>query len=265
MDIGTAKVTKEEMQGIPHYLVDCIDPREPYSAADFQKKASEIITRENKEGRIPVLVGGTGLYIQSLLEGYSFLPKSDQRKKWHDFYLANGKEGLERELKKAGVREIPDDPQRMLRKLELIDAEGRDLSPEKSQSLIYDGPVIGIAMDRAVLYDRINKRVCHMMQDGLYDEVQELLDSGIPETAQSLKAIGYREMVQCIKGELSIEEAEALIQKNTRHFAKRQITWYKRMPYIHWYERNEFNQDTWCKEITDYVISYFRGECEDGR
>ena len=98
MDIGTAKVTKEEMQGIPHYLVDCIDPREPYSAADFQKKASEIITRENKEGRIPVLVGGTGLYIQSLLEGYSFLPKSDQRKKWHDFYLANGKEGLEREL-----------------------------------------------------------------------------------------------------------------------------------------------------------------------
>ena len=265
MDIGTAKVTKEEMQGIPHYLVDCIDPREPYSAADFQKKASEIITRENKEGRIPVLVGGTGLYIQSLLEGYSFLPKSDQRKKWHDFYLANGKEGLEREIKKAGVREIPDDPQRMLRKLELIDAEGRDLSPEKSQSLIYDGPVIGIAMDRAVLYDRINKRVCHMMQDGLYDEVQKLLDSGNPETAQSLKAIGYREMVQCIKGELSIEEAEALIQKNTRHFAKRQITWYKRMPYIHWYEKNEFNQDTWCKEITDYVISYFRGECEDGR
>lgn len=179
--------------------------------------------------------------------------------------MANGKEGLERELKKAGVREIPDDPQRMLRKLELIDAEGRDLSPEKSQSLIYDGPVIGIAMDRAVLYDRINKRVCHMMQDGLYDEVQKLLDSGIPETAQSLKAIGYREMVQCIKGELSIEETEALIPKNTRHFAKRQITWYKRMPYIHWYERNEFNKDTWCKEITDYVISYFRGECEDGR
>ena len=104
-----------------------------------------------------------------------------------------------------------------------------------------------------------------MMQDGLYDEGQKRLDSGSPETAQSLKAIGYREMVQCIKGELSIEEAEALIQKNTRHFAKRQITWYKRMPYIHWYERNEFNQDTWCKEITDYVISYFRGECEDGR
>lgn len=100
MDIGTAKVTKEEMQGIPHYLVDCIDPREPYSAADFQKKASEIITRENKEGRIPVLVGGTGLYIQSLLEGYSFLPKSDQRKSGMTFIWPMGKKALKENLRK---------------------------------------------------------------------------------------------------------------------------------------------------------------------
>ncbi len=239
MDIGTAKVTKEEMQGIPHYLVDCIDPREPYSAADFQKKASEIITRENKEGRIPVLVGGTGLYIQSLLEGYSFLPKSDQRKKWHDFYLANGKEGLERELKKAGVREIPDDPQRMLRKLELIDAEGRDLSPEKSQSLIYDGPVIGIAMDRAVLYDRINKRVHQMIERGLKEEVAALLTAGVPENSQAFKGIGYKEMIPVLHGKYSLEEAEALIAKNTRHFAKRQLTWYRKNKDILWVEYDD--------------------------
>ena len=123
----------------------------------------------------------------------------------------------------------------MIRKLELLEAGEGEKEPLKSDSLLYDGPVIGIAMDRAVLYDRINKRVHRMIEAGLPEEVKKLLASGLSEKAQSLKGIGYKEMIPVVKGELSLEEGEALIQKNTRHFAKRQLTWYRRMPYIHWW------------------------------
>lgn len=265
MDIGTAKVTEEEAQGVPHYLVDCLEPTMPYSAADFQRKASEIIHQENEAGRIPIVVGGTGLYIQSLLEGYTFLPKVEGRSKWYDLYQKEGKESLIRELQKRGEEEIPVDPQRMVRKLELLDAGIEEKKAKKATALVYEGPVLGIAMDRAVLYDKINTRVHQMIEAGLLEEVRSLLAAGVPETAQALKGIGYKEMIPVLKGEYSLEEGEALIQKNTRHFAKRQLTWYRRMPYIHWVEKKPSEEDIWYREIEAYVISYIRGEIKDGR
>lgn len=265
MDIGTAKVTPEEADGVPHYLVDCLEPTESYSAADFQKKASEIIHEENEAGRIPIVVGGTGLYIQSLLEGYTFLPKVEGRSKWYALYQQKGKEVLIQALTERGEKEIPVDPQRMVRKLELLEAGVQEGEAKKAKELLYDGPVLGIAMDRAVLYDKINKRVHQMVQAGLLEEVRSLLAAGVPETSQALKGIGYKEMIPVLKGVYSLEEGEALIQKNTRHFAKRQLTWYRRMPYIHWVEKKSSEEDIWYREIEAYVISYIRGEVKDGR
>lgn len=259
MDIGTAKVTPEEAQGVTHYLVDALDATEPYSAAIFQEKAKSYITEENKKGKIPILVGGTGLYIQGLLEGYTFLPEVKKSGKWQSLYQEKGKEALLEQLSgKMAAEKIPQDPQRMIRQLGLIE-EGYSLESGKSGELLYDGPVIGITMDRMVLYDRINTRVHNMIRQGLKKEVEVILEKGISEKAQALKGIGYKEMVSVIQGEMTIEEAEILISKNTRHFAKRQITWYKRMPYIHWTERQS-NKDIWFREIEAYVNSWFRGE-----
>ena len=141
MDIGTAKVTKEEARGIRHYLVDELEPYEPYSAADFQEKAAKIIHEENESGRIPIVCGGTGLYIQGLLEGYSFLPKGNGRDRWESLLENEGKEALITALRNYGETDIPPDPQRMMRKLELLDAGEGQKEAEKSKSLIYDGPV----------------------------------------------------------------------------------------------------------------------------
>lgn len=263
MDIGTAKVTKEEARGVKHELVDILDPTEPYSAADFQKRAAAIIHAENEAGRIPIVAGGTGLYIQGLLEGYSFLPKGEGRSRWEKLYAEKGKDALISELTKRGV-EVPPDPQRMLRKLELLDAGAGEEQPKKEISLVYEGPVIGITMDRTILYDRINKRVHQMIEAGLLEELDRLLKAGVPRDAQALKGIGYKELIPVLDGTIPLAEGEALIQKNTRHFAKRQLTWYRRMPYIHWVERNP-SDDSWYREIEATVISFFRGEKQDGR
>ena len=259
MDIGTAKVTPKEAQGVTHYLVDALDPSEPYSAAIFQEKAKFYIAEENKKGKIHILVGGTGLYIQGLLEGYTFLPKTKKYAKWRSLYREKGKEVLREELlKRISADKIYPDPQRMIRQLELLE-EDCSLESSKSSDLLYDGPVIGISMDRTVLYDRINTRVHKMIRQGLQQEVENLLASGISENTQALKGIGYKEMVSVVRGEITIEEAERVISKNTRHFAKRQMTWYKRMPYIHWAEYKE-NKDIRFREIESYINSWFRGE-----
>lgn len=257
LDIGTAKVTAEEADGVPHYLINCLEPTEPYSAAVFQEKAKKYILEENKKGLIPIVAGGTGLYIQGLLEGYDYAPKLKKKKEIRQLYETEGTIGLRKVLKEMiPEEEIPADPHRMMRLLELK-KEGLTISSIKSNEQIYDGPVIGITMDRTSLYDRINKRVHVMIEQGLKTEVERILASGVPETAQALKGIGYKEMIPVIHGTCSLEEAEMLIAKNTRHFAKRQLTWYKRMPYIHWISGDT---KTWLEEAESYVNSWYRGE-----
>lgn len=257
LDIGTAKVTVEEADGVPHYLINCLEPTEPYSAAVFREKAKKYISEENKKGLIPIVAGGTGLYVQGLLEGYDYAPKLKKKKEIRQLYETEGTIGLRKALKEMiPEEEIPADPHRMMRLLELK-KEGLTISSIKSNEQIYDGPVIGITMDRTSLYDRINKRVHVMIEQGLKTEVERILASGVPETAQALKGIGYKEMIPVIHGTCSLEEAEMLIAKNTRHFAKRQLTWYKRMPYIHWISGDT---KTWLEEAESYVNSWYRGE-----
>ncbi len=263
MDIGTAKVTPEEADGVPHYLVDCLDPRETYSAARFSELAGAIIQKENQAGRVPIIAGGTGLYIQGLLEGYTFLPRGEGRKsRWHQFYEAHGLEALREELLSRGKTEaeLPVDPQRMIRMLEVLDL-APDAQAGKSSGLVYSGPVVGLTMDRAWLYERINRRVDLMMAAGLEDEVRRLLAEGVPADAQSMSGIGYKEMIPAVRGECTPAEAAEEIRKNTRHFAKRQLTWYRRMPYIRWFERTRSEpEEIWYHTIEQFVISQIKGE-----
>lgn len=265
MDIGTAKVTPEEARGVPHELVDILDPEEPYSAARFCELAAAVIRRENEKGKIPILAGGTGLYVQSLLEGYEFLPKGEGRKgKWYDFYKEQGMAGLAREIRKrAPDRPLPLDPQRCIRLLEVLDMGVEKPEAGKRGKLIYSGPVIGLTMDRAWLYERINERVRIMIARGLFEEVQSLLKRGVPEDAQSMRGIGYKEMIPAVRGDISLAEAEALIQRNTRRFAKRQLTWYRRMPYIQWFTRERGQpEETFAAGVEEYVVTKIRGESE---
>lgn len=263
MDIGTAKVTKEEAAGVPHYLVDCLDPREPYSAARFSELAGALIRKENAAGRVPIIAGGTGLYIQGLLEGYTFLPKGEGRRgRWNAFYEAHDADALREELEKRGraADEIPADPQRRIRLLEVLDL-APDARAGKSSTLVYDGPVVGLTMDRAWLYERINQRVDQMIAAGLEDEVRWLLEAGVPADAQSMSGIGYREMIPAVRGEISVEEAADAIRLHTRHFAKRQLTWYRRMPYIHWFERKRGeSEDLWYHTIEQFILSQLKGD-----
>lgn len=267
MDIGTAKVTKEEAAGVPHYLVDCIDPREPYSAARFSELAGAIIRKENAAGRVPIIAGGTGLYIQGLLEGYTFLPKGEgRRSRWHAFYEARGADALREELLKRGKGEgeIPADPQRRIRLLEVLDL-APDARAGRSSTLVYAGPVVGLTMDRAWLYERINRRVDQMIAAGLEGEVARLLAEGVPPDAQSMSGIGYREMIPAVRGEITTAEAAEAIKLHTRHFAKRQLTWYRRMPYIRWFERKRGEEEEmWYHTIEQFILSQ-RKEETNGR
>lgn len=264
MDIGTAKITPEEMQGVPHFLIDELDPAEPYSAALFCKKATAVIARENKNGRIPILCGGTGLYIQSLLEGYRFLPKVDDDKKfWQDFYRKRGSDALAEEIRKRRPdADIPVDPQRRIRLLSLIDSGNWEGPAEKNNEIMYNGAVIGIRTERAFLYECIDRRVDAMADAGLVSEVKTLLESGVPEDASSLRAIGYKEIVSYLKGEMTLAEAMDAVKQNTRHFAKRQVTWYKRMPYIHWIDRAREEDPVLWTERAVRDISTWLGKTE---
>ena len=188
-NIGTAKPTPTELASIKHHLVDILEPEEKFSVVDFQMAASKIINDLNRRDKIPIVAGGTGLYIQALIEGYQFSDKFNK--------------SVKSKYKETG-------------------------------ELVYDAKVIGLTLDRQELYKRINERTQKMFADGLVDEVQSLLNSGVARNAQAMLGIGYKETLEYLDGKITIEEAIENISKATRNFAKRQFTWYKRMKYIEW-------------------------------
>lgn len=244
-DIGTAKPTVEEMDGIRHHMVDILPPDASFNLMDFLTQAKELITSLNNKGKLPILVGGTGLYIQSLLEGYELNQQNEDK----DYRL--GLEKLAQERGREHVHQLlaqvnpeaakrlhPNDLRRVIRALEVQHLGGSEVSRSKAGQ-IYDAYVAGLSWERSVLYDRINQRVELMLQQGLQREIQQLLASGVSSSCQAMKGIGYKEMLSAVQqGEDSPEFLAAVdnVKKNSRHFAKRQLTWYRRMPYIHWYQ-----------------------------
>ncbi|HIU64657.1 MAG TPA: tRNA (adenosine(37)-N6)-dimethylallyltransferase MiaA [Candidatus Avacidaminococcus intestinavium] len=242
MDIGTAKPSITELQRVPHHLVDILKPQESFNVFDFQKEAKRIITDCNTRGILPIIVGGTGLYIKALLEGYQFnTVDSDDSLRYKLEKIANedGNQALWKKLDQldpeVANRLHLNDRRRLIRAIETA-LNGESISQEKKTELVYDAVVFGLQMDRQLLYERINQRVDNMVEQGLFKEVHSLMNKGLDLSVPAMKSIGYKQVVEYYNGERTAEETCDKIKQYTRNFAKRQFTWYKKMPYIHWFE-----------------------------
>ena len=242
LNIGTAKPSVDELNLVKHHLIDILEPNDSYSVSIFQDQAKEIIGSLKNRNIIPILSGGTGLYVQSLLENYNFndvKPDENLRAKLDELYNTKGIEGLRDYAftlgKEHNIEIQYNDKHRLYRAIEILHHGDVDsLRNQTKDGVSYKGPVIGLMRDRDKLYERINLRVDMMFDIGLIEEVEQLLKSGVNQDCQAFKGIGYKEVVEYINGRITLDECRDLIKKNTRHFAKRQITWYKRMPYIEW-------------------------------
>ncbi len=244
MNIGTAKPTKEEMEGIPHHMLDFVPPAENYSVADFAEQAGAVIAEILSRGKLPILCGGTGLYVDSLLKGISFAEEvrdEEYRKELKALAEERGVEAVHDLLKKAdfqAAEEIhPNNLKRVIRTLEIIKTTGKtkaEYDRDGRGEPPYDAKIYGMELEREELYRRINLRVDLMMEQGLLKEVEHLLKKGIPMTATSMQAIGYKELVAYLKGEITQLEAVEQIKQESRRYAKRQLTWFRRNPDICW-------------------------------
>ncbi len=241
MNIGTAKPSEEELHTVPHHLVNILPPDASYSVADFQQQSTELVHQITQRGNLPILVGGTGLYIKALLEDYRFSSVEENpelRQRLETYAREQGTAKLFDWLRKkdptAAARLHPNDVRRVVRALETA-LSGDRVSQEKQHELKYDAMVFGLSMERGFLYERINLRVDRMLEAGLEEEVRTLLNVGVPTGCLSMKSLGYRQMAEYLSGQCDFATAVDNIKKGTRHFAKRQITWYKKMQYIHWF------------------------------
>ncbi|WNQ09169.1 tRNA (adenosine(37)-N6)-dimethylallyltransferase MiaA [Paenibacillus aurantius] len=244
MDIGTAKITPEEQQGVPHHLIDILNPDEPFSAADFQERAGQAIRDIRSRNRLPFVVGGTGLYIESLCYQYRFSEggadeafREEQMRYLQDY----GPEALHDRLREvdppSADRLHPNDYRRVIRALEIHHVTGATLSEQlagQNKESPYRLCLIGLTMDRALLYKRIEERIDEMLEKGLLREVQGLLERGCSPDLISMQALGYKEMVGYLRGDYSYEHAVYLLKRDTRRFAKRQLSWFRHMKDIHW-------------------------------
>ncbi|MDY4921189.1 MAG: tRNA (adenosine(37)-N6)-dimethylallyltransferase MiaA [Phascolarctobacterium sp.] len=242
MNIGTAKPTAEELAAVPHHLVNILPPDASFSVVDFKEQAARLITEINARGHLPIIAGGTGLYIKALLEDYAFNSVSEDselRAQLTREAEEQGAEALHARLAaldpEAAERIHPNNVRRVVRALEAA-LSGEQVNQYGAEESPYEALVIGLNMERSALYERINKRVDLMLAAGLEQEVRSLLERGVSPECQSMQSIGYRQMVWYLNGSMSYDEAVDKLKQATRNFAKRQITWYKKMPYIEWLE-----------------------------
>lgn len=269
-DIGTAKPTKEELSAVPHHFIDILAPVASFNVMDFQRLAREEIGRIAARGKLPLVVGGTGLYIKSLLEGYVFNETSGDlayREKLERLAQEKGKafvHGLLQEADpEAAARLHINDFRRVVRALEVASLGNEHISEQREAAggeLAYDAYVIGLRRERQALYARIEERVDAMLEAGLADEVRSLLAEGVPRDCPAMKGIGYREMLAYLAGSMDLPLAAEEIKKATRHFAKRQLTWFRKMPYVHWYAASQGEELLLEKICTDIRRSFHAGK-----
>jgi tRNA dimethylallyltransferase len=248
MNIGTAKPTMQEQQRVPHHLIDVADPDETWSLAVFQETAQKSIAEINQRGKLPFLVGGTGQYIRAMLEGWAppeLAPDPKIRKVLDKWANDSGGDELHRRLgyldPLAADRIDPRNVRRTVRALEVIFRTGKRFSSQtRKQESFYNNLVLGIIRPRPELYRRIDERVEAMLDAGLVEEVRALLQKGYPPDLPTFSAIGYREIIAHLMGEISLEEAVMLIKRATRQFVRRQANWFKPTdPTIHWFDADE--------------------------
>ncbi|KWW18878.1 tRNA dimethylallyltransferase [Peribacillus simplex] len=248
MDIGTAKIKMEEMEGVPHYLLDIKEPDEPFSAAEFQERANACIEDIHGRGKLPIIVGGTGLYIQSVIYDYQFSEAPSD---------LEYREGLEKQIRESGIDPVfdqlrkvdpesakrihPNNVRRVIRALEIFHCTGKTMSEQlddQPTELKYETCIIGLTMEREKLYQRIDQRVDGMVDEGLIHEVQSFYDQGLKD-CQSIQAIGYKEIYDYFDGRASVDEAVETLKQNSRRYAKRQLTWFRNKMDVIWFNMTD--------------------------
>ena len=261
LDIGTAKATKAERQQVVHHLIDIVDPDEEYHVARFIADAAAAIAGIRRRGRLPLLVGGTGLYLKGLLEGLFRMPPipPEIRQELRQRLEREGEGALHAELARLdpdSARRIPPgDRQRLLRALEIMTATGipwsRHLAERDQAPLLDNVLLLGLACDREQLYQRINARVDQMVAAGLREEVERVLAMGYAPSLKSLQSIGYRHMIEYLHGNWGWAEALELLARDTRRYAKRQLTWFRHLAGVRWFAPNETAAIR--ETVTDYL------------
>ena len=262
MDIGSAKITKEEMMGVPHYLIDVADPTEEFDVVRYAHEAKAAISDIVSRGKIPILCGGTGFYIQAVTRDIDFsetgsLPK--YREELTDYAAQHGNTALHEQLKNIDPVSYetihPNNLKRVIRALEYYKETGMTISAhneaERQRETPYDLHFFVLNDDRAVLYDRIDRRVDFMMAEGLYDEVMYLRQMGLTRDMVSMQGLGYKEMLDCMDGRYDLDEAVRILKRDSRHYAKRQITWFKREKDAVWIDRADFGGDS--RRIAEFM------------
>ena len=265
MDIGTAKVTRDEMDGIPHHMIDILEPDESFSAYEFKKRAEACIEDIINRGKLPIIAGGTGLYIQSLLYNYAFEDETVSPEKMQIVHaqLAELEQYNNEELhhylasfdSESAENIHPNNRKRVLRAIEYYLKTKKLLSYRKKVQQFtenYDTLLIGIEMSRETLYFKINKRVDIMLGHGLFKEVQQLVEQGF-ETSQSMQAIGYKELVPVVKGNMKMDDAVEKLKQHSRQYAKRQLTWFKNKMNVHWLNKETMSLQMMLDEITTQI------------
>ncbi|MDQ1146639.1 tRNA dimethylallyltransferase [Bacillus sp. SORGH_AS 510] len=268
MDIGTAKIKQEEMEGIPHHLIDIKEPSENFSVAEFQVLVREKIAEIAKKGKLPIIVGGTGLYIQSVIYDYQFSDVAGDeayRLQLEERAKEIGNEALHKELMEvdpgSAAQIHPNNVRRVIRALEIYHLTGKTMQEYQSHQqpdLLYNTAIVGLTMDRDQLYERINLRVDMMMDEGLLAEVKSLHQQGLHE-CQSIQAIGYKEIYEYIDGKVTLDEAVENLKQNSRRYAKRQLTWFRNKMQVEWFEMSNVNN--FSKKIAEISL-YVEGKLQ---
>lgn len=263
MDIGTAKIMPEEMQGIPHYLIDVLEPEEDFNVVRFQNMAKEALNRIYQAGDIPIVVGGTGFYIQALLYDTSFETETEEtsyRQELQAVAQEKGAQYLHQQLEKVdpiSAQSIhPNNVKRVIRALEYYKQTGSCISAHNEQQRKKESPYHFLYFvlndNRQKLYERIDKRIDVMIEQGLIEEVQQLKASGCTQDMVSMQGLGYKEILRYLSGDCSLDDAIYILKRDTRHFAKRQITWFKRERDVIWINRQEFKNE---EDILTYMLN----------
>ena len=267
MNIGSAKIRPEEMDGVPHYLVDVLDPADEFHIVKFQEMAKEAIEKIYANGHIPILVGGTGFYIQAIVKDIDFTENEENtevRAKWEQYAKDYGAEALHAELEIIDPKSAEAIPagnvKRVVRALEFYDLSGKRISEhneeQKAKGSPYDFAYFVLNDHRNLLYDRIEKRIDEMLEEGLVEEVQGLKDRGFTKNMVSMQGLGYKEILDYLEGNLTLEEAVYILKRDTRHFAKRQLTWFRREPEVSWILKYEYGYDD--EKILDAMLGILK-------
>lgn len=254
MDIGTAKVTQEETKGIKHHLIDICEPDEPFNIHSFQRNAKEAIYEIQNKGKIPIIVGGTGFYIQSIVYDIQFDETASDvsfRMYLEDLVKEKGSDYLHDMLKKVDITSSqiihPNNVKRVIRALEFYHQTGTCISQhnieQEQKTTPYNLLFYVLNMERKTLYERIDKRVDQMFEKGLIDEVKKLKELGYSKDLVSMQGLGYKEILKALYGDYDLETAKYIIKRDTRHFAKRQLTWFRREENVQWLSLEDYNYD----------------------